>query len=129
MDTVQIRIEGDQAEAISASLKQYIEQHWSMDVEAVPTVKQPAKDDKDLATTLGVISILIGLPGFLESNMVSKLTRRIEAKQKLLQLLEWAEQHLTQVNNVLWLEIDGQPFLLNSDRLDEMLDALQEDSA
>ena len=91
--------------------------------------KQPAKDDKDLATTLGVISILIGLPGVLESNMVSKLTRRIEAKQKLLQLLEWAEQHLTQVNNVLWLEIDGQPFLLNSDRLDEMLDALQEDSA
>ena len=75
MDTVQIRIEGDQAEAISASLKQYIEQHWSMDVQAVPTVKQPAKDDKDLATTLGVISILLGLPGFLESNMVSKLTR------------------------------------------------------
>ncbi len=129
MNNINLRIEGDQAESIATSLKQFIAEEWSIEAFLLPKSTQLESGHKvDLGTGLGLISIALSLPGFLESKMVSSLTQRIQAKQNLEKLIDWSLHNLPKDNTSIWVEFDEKPFLLSTDNLTEMLNALPEPS-
>ncbi len=127
MQQIQIRIEGDQADTCSAALRQFLVEKWDIKPQIIADKALPASDNKiEPGTILGLASIVLSLPGFLESKMVSNLTLRIQAKQRLQTLVDWSLAHLPESNTRIWVELDGKPFLLNADNLAEMLNALSE---
>lgn len=127
MKNIQLRIEGDQAESLSVSLKQFLLEEWNIEAQTIPNTTTTAKDTKvKLGTVLGAISIVLAIPSFLESKMVSSLTQRLQAKQHLEKLIDWSLHHLPEGNTSIWVELEGKPFLLNSENLAEILNNLQD---
>jgi hypothetical protein len=129
MNNINLRIESDQAESIATSLKQFIAEEWNIEAKTLPKSTHLEGDQKvELGTALGIISIALSLPGFLESKMVSSLTQRIQAKQNLEKLIDWSLHNLPKDNTSIWVEFDEKPFLLTSENLTKMLNALPEPS-
>ncbi len=125
MGEIAFRIEGDHAEELAASLLIFVKQTWDIDASAEPIKqKEPKTGDKDWGVILGIIGIAVGLPSFLETEMVSKITQRIEAKKRIEQLLAWLKEQPEQKTSV-YLDINNQEIKLAKEQLTEMLDALQ----
>lgn len=128
MGDIAFKIEGEHAEELTASLLIFIKQAWDIEASTKPiTPKKTKADDKDWGVVLAIIGIAISLPGFLESDMVSKVTQRIEAKKRLEQLFAWQKEQPAEQKASIYLVVNNQEIKLALEQLTEILDALQAD--
>ena len=123
MATLQLRVEGENAQQSAELLQQFITDEWG--VEANVTTQRPATDHatKDLGTVLTFIKIIIALPRFLDA--VDDLAQRMQAKERLEALITKA-QELTDPTQTVWLEVNGIPYPLKTENLVEILNKLEE---
>lgn len=142
MENIQLRIEGEDAEALAASLATFAKDEWGIDATSTPIKPKAAKvGDKDWGTSigiaLGVAGVITNLPGFLNSKMLSSLAWRIGAKDDLEKLIAWLEKQPPEQKASISLVIEdnidnieatnnAKQIKLGKAQLTEMLDALQE---
>ena len=132
MALIQLRLEGNNTDELAQALQQYMTAQWDMDVTVEQATKPKTEGDKDFITAattvgqgvIGVMAFVITLDKFLKAT--DSLTERFKAKQRLEQLVEWFEQNRMNPNQVLWLEVDGQLYLVKADQITAMLNAMQE---
>lgn len=129
MGNIRLRIEGEDAEALAASLAVFVKQEWDIDATSTAIKPKEAKaGDKDWGVGLSLLSIAIGLPSFLETEMVSKLTQRIEAKKRIEQLLAWLKEQPSEQKASISLEATkDKKIKLDLENLTELLDEMQKD--
>ena len=129
MGNIRLRIEGEDAEALATSLAVFVKQEWDIDATSTPIKPKEAKaGDKDWGVVLGLIGIVVGLPSFLETEMVSKLTQRIEAKKRIEQLLAWLKEQPPEQKASISLEATkDKKIKLDLENLTELLDEMQKD--
>ena len=129
MGNIRLRIEGEDAEALAASLAVFVKQEWDIDATSTAIKPKEAKaGDKDWGVGLSLLSIAISLPSFLETEMVSKLTQRIEAKKRIEQLLAWLKEQPSEQKASISLEATkDKKIKLDLENLTELLDEMQKD--
>lgn len=133
MTSVLLRLEGKDTDKLTQSLEQFLSSEWEFDatVKQVPVKQTGNEDDKDWAT-VGMIAggvmtfmkFVIDLPKFLDAS--ADLAKRAKAKQRLEKLVEWTEANLTDPSQVVWLEVNGIPYPVKTERLGDILNAMQD---
>lgn len=142
MENIRLRIEGDDAKALAASLATFVKDEWDIDARSTPIKPKEAKaGDKDWGTgigiALGIAGVITNLPSFLNSKMLSSLAWRIGAKDDLEKLIAWLEKQPPEQKASISLVIEdnidnieatnnAKQIKLGKAQLTEMLDALQE---
>lgn len=126
MLTIQLRIEGNQAESMALSLQQYVKSEWGIHSPVTSAGKAAPVQSKDLLTTLAIVGCILQIPGFINSS--AELAERIQAKQKLEKLIAWIEKQGTMDGAIFWIDVGGIPYPLRAEQLPDILDALERQS-
>ena len=132
MSTIQLHLEGKDADKLTESLEQFLATDWEVATKArrlrAESDGMETKDLPTLATVAGGIygfmKFVIAIPKFLDAS--ADIAKRANAKQRLEQLITWSEANFTDPSQVLWLEVNGIPYPVKTEKLVEMLNAMQE---
>jgi len=132
MASVLLRLEGKDTDQLTPSLEQFLSSEWGLNVTAQKdSVAQKGNDDKDWVTVGAIaggvmtfMKFVITLPKFLDAS--ADLAKRAKAKQRLEKLIEWTEANLTDPSQVVWLEVNGIPYPLKTERVGDILNAMQD---
>ena len=132
MSTIQLHLEGNDTGKLTKSLEQFLANDWEVEATArrlgAKSDGMETKDLQTLATVAGgiyaVMKFVIDLPKFLDAT--ADLAERAKAKQRLEKLIAWSEANFTDPSQVLWLEVNGIPYPVKTEKMVEMLNAMQE---
>ena len=129
MGNIRLRIEGEDAEALAASLAVFVKQEWGIDATSTPIKPQEAKaGDKDwVGITLGILGVVTNLPGFLNSKMVKSLAWRLGTKESLEKLIAFLEEQPPEQKANVYIENEDKQIKVGKKQLTEMLDEMQKD--
>ena len=132
MSTIQLHLEGKDTDKLTESLEQFLASDWEVQATAKKLrVESDGSENKDLPTLAavaggiyGFMQFVIAVPKFLDAS--ADIAQRAKAKQQLEQLIAWSEANFTDPSQVLWLEVNGIPYPVKTEKLVEMLNAMQE---
>lgn len=124
-------IQGSDAADTALVLKQYLQSNW-----------KPEKIETKVSDTPSIISMDFHTKGFDPSASLEVLLQLygafklvkdgvdlpddiVNTKKKLEKLANWLEKKLTNNHDVIWLQINGIPYAIKIENLDNIMQALE----
>lgn len=130
MSNIRFIVQGspDTAADTAYELQQYLETVWQVQVEATPadasSLNATDANSKSIELDPNSIQILLSLYDGI-TNIIGTAYAVLETKKKLEELITWATPILTRNYEYLWMEINGFPYPLKAENLDDIIKAMQ----
>lgn len=137
MSNIRFIVQGspDTAADTAYELQQYLEAKWQVQIKATPAdtsaLNVTDANSKSIGLDPDSMKVLLDVVGFytIIKEVVDGATGVIETKEKLkklwTQLIEKMEPILTHNHEYLWLEVNGIPYPVKAENLDDIIKATQ----
>ena len=127
MQNIRFIIKGAKAGETANALQAYLQTEWSVDsnLQIDESTVTSSSDGQEKGFDPDSLKVFIELyVGF--KLLVDGAAGLLETKEKLEKLAAWAEITFTQDYEVLWLEVNGIPYPVKAENLDDILEAMQD---
>ncbi|HMT92823.1 hypothetical protein [uncultured Thiothrix sp.] len=129
MSNIRFIVQGspDTAADTAYELQQYLETAWQVQVEATPadtsTLNATDANSRGIEFGSDVSQILLMLSGIKLA--IDSAHGLLETRKKLEELAAWATPILTRDHEYIWLEVNGIPYPVKAENLDDIIKAMQ----
>ena len=117
----------DTAADTAYELQQYLQTEWQVEVEATSADKSvfgsADANSRSVGFDLDPAQIMLLFSGIKLA--IDTAHELLETKKKLEDLSAWAETTFTRNHDYLWLEVNGIPYPVKADKLDDIIKAMQ----
>ena len=130
MSNIRFIVQGspDTAADTAYELQQYLEIAWQVQVEATPADTSALNATDANSEGIGFdpesIQILLGLYGGIKL-AIDTAHGLLETRKKLEELVAWATSILTRDHEYILLEVNGIPYRVKAENLDDIIKAMQ----